>query len=250
MRPKAEHDTRCCVPVRDTGGSARTRPTSPGVVSGTPSPSGTRRPRPSRRRCGIRQRTLRRHVAQRIAAFVAIGRGIRKRAGSRTVQHDQDDAPVSAGHRQMPRQETGPPLGNAVASGVAGDGAPSFDGGDRVLEDQMIRTVDLHDHRRSDRTCLMRARDDGRPSSAGRPATRVASRGVQEDILDGGRADDVGRGSDKPEPSERCFLQAFTVRSRRQPLAPHLRQRLRILARAANHIRLGSLRNQINCRRA
>src|SRR5688572_26578334 len=133
------------------------------------------------------------HMSERVAAFVSVGRRVRKLTASGAVEHDQDDArehgygqachgirwgAVAAMQARTPR----------LASGwrrVVRQRSRRLDGGNRVLENQVVAAVDLDDHRES-----IEALDDGIEPPAVHQLQRddqpIATSLVEEDVLDVG----------------------------------------------------------------
>src|SRR5262245_28983536 len=117
------------------------------------------------------------------------------------------------------------------------------DGGDSVLEHELIGTIDFNDHRKSSE--ILDARIE---LAAGKETNNdgktIAPSVIEEHVLDvglrrgGSLFSDLGH--QKPSPRHPCMASASSTRVRTSSRSPG----------PSNHLRLGSLRNQINWRRA
>src|SRR5262245_54139574 len=117
------------------------------------------------------------------------------------------------------------------------------DGGDGVFENELIAAIDLDDDReaieildaRIELTAVEELNDDGEA---------IASRVIEKYVLDvglcRGRSLFSDLGHQEPSPRHPCMASASSTRVRTSSRSPG----------PSNHLRLGSLRNQINWRRA
>src|SRR4030095_1453340 len=126
---------------------------------------------------------------------------------------------------------------------VVRDRSRCADRGDGVLEDELIAAIDFDDDRepieildaRVELTTVEQVNDDGET---------IAARVIEEHVLDVGLR--CGRslfsdlGHQEPSPRHPCMASASSTRRRTSSRSPG----------PSNHLRLGSLRNQINWRRA